>query len=65
MFAAKSITKPKSSFSTNKANTPFIQPKLSIGKPNDKYEKEADSVHASCYSTVYHLHGRDDGPAPP
>ena len=27
-----------------KADTAFFQPKLTIGQPNDKYEKEADSV---------------------
>ena len=31
-------------FSNNKSATPFIQAKLTVGKPNDPYEQEADSV---------------------
>ena len=43
-------SKKRTFFSQNKeANTPFfspstIQPKLSIGQPNDKYEQEADAM---------------------
>src|ERR1044071_800863 len=29
---------------TAKTNATFIQPKLSVGEPDDKYEKEADAV---------------------
>ena len=29
---------------STKVDTPFFQPKLTVGKPNDKYEQEADQV---------------------
>jgi len=45
MFAAKNITKTSSPSSTaNKGTDAFIQPKLNVGKPGDKYEVEADNA---------------------
>jgi hypothetical protein len=45
MFAAKNTTTaPSPSSITNKGTNSFIQPKLSIGKSDDKYEVEADHV---------------------
>ena len=42
-FSAKQYTIQTQPFFTKQAN-PFIQPKLTIGQPNDKYEKEADAM---------------------
>ncbi|WP_299899260.1 DUF4157 domain-containing protein [uncultured Aquimarina sp.] len=46
--ATRNTTSAKSSntslFQKDKANNAFIQPKLNIGKPGDKYEIEADRV---------------------
>ncbi|PKV49127.1 uncharacterized protein DUF4157 [Aquimarina sp. MAR_2010_214] len=44
--ATKTYNKSNSSslFNKGKADSSFIQPKLNIGKPNDKYEVEADRV---------------------
>lgn len=45
MFVAKNTTTASSPSSiTNKGTNAFIQPKLNIGKANDKYEVEADHV---------------------
>ncbi|MFD1163839.1 eCIS core domain-containing protein [Hwangdonia seohaensis] len=46
MFTAKQHNGPQKTSSTlfASAGNSFIQPKLNIGKPNDKYEKEADQV---------------------
>ena len=45
MFAAKNTTTaPSPSSITNKGANSFIQPKLNVGKPGDKYEVEADKA---------------------
>ena len=45
MFAAKNTTTaPSPSSITNKGVNTFIQPKLDIGRPGDKYEVEADKA---------------------
>ena len=45
MFAAKNTTKTASPSSiTNGEKSSFIQPKLKVGKPGDKYEVEADKA---------------------
>ena len=47
MFAAKNTTTSPSfspSSITNKGTNSFIQPKLNVGKPGDKYEVEADKA---------------------
>jgi len=36
--------KPESNTFFQKSSSPFIQPKLAIGQPNEKYEREADAV---------------------
>ncbi len=38
------LQKKKKPVTQSQSNEPFIQPKLSIGKPGDKYEVEADSM---------------------
>jgi len=45
-FTKSNLNSKPSSLSKKAGSTPFfgVQAKLSIGKPNDKYEKEADSV---------------------
>ena len=42
-----------------KGEEPFFQPKLSVGQPGDKFEKEADNVADKVVSKK----GMDDGPA--
>ncbi|GGG23368.1 hypothetical protein GCM10011344_25140 [Dokdonia pacifica] len=44
MFAAKNTTQSASSAIASKGENAFIQPKLNVGKPDDRYEVEADNA---------------------